>query len=127
MATKFDFVDCGDGNLNSLEQGATFNHKITWNKTLLGVVTPVDLTGYSAKMQVRADVGLVPIILELSTANGRIVLGGVNGSITMIASALVTSALTPGLFKYDLELIAPDGTVTRLIEGFFEIKGQVTV
>lgn len=77
-------------------------------------------------MQVRSTVEASEVLLELTTVNNRIVLGGAAGTIELIVAANVTTALTPGLYVYDLELVSGGGEVTRLIEGNFNVKAEVT-
>jgi hypothetical protein len=107
-----------------IEQGATFRRVITW-KDSAGV--PINLTGYTAKMQVRERVGSSTVVLECSTANTRITLGGSAGTITIVAQDEVTVLLTAmPKAVYDLELTSPGGEVTRLLRGSVEIIGEVT-
>jgi hypothetical protein len=108
---------------NAIQQGATFTRSFVW-KSASG--TPVDLTGYSAQMQVRKSVTSPDVIVELSTANSRIVLGGALGTIVLTLTALQTSAITAKAGVYDLELSASDGVVTRFLAGEVEISREVT-
>jgi hypothetical protein len=105
------------------DQGATLQRSITWSDSAR---TPYNLTGYTARMQVRSDVTSSTIILELTTANGRITLGSTDWNVNLLVAANVTAALTPGLYVYDLELVSGGGVVTRLIEGNFKVKAEVT-
>jgi hypothetical protein len=116
-------MSAGIHNL-TIEQGATFRRVITW-KNSSG--TAINLTGFSARMQVRERIDDADVILELTTANGRITLGGVLGTITMVAQDEVTTTL-PEIRKgvYDLELESAGGEVTRLLRGSVEIIRQVT-
>jgi hypothetical protein len=104
------------------DQGATFSRVITW-KSSTG--TPVDLTGYTAKMQVRVSYTSASAVLTLSTAAGSIVLGGALGTITITGQA---SAMTMdgNNYVYDLELTSGGGAVTRLIMGNFTVRAEVT-
>jgi hypothetical protein len=77
-------------------------------------------------MQVRSTAASSTIVLELTTANSRITLGGTAGTVDLLVAANVTAALTPGLYVYDLELVSGGGEVTRLIEGNFNVKAEVT-
>lgn len=88
----------------------------------------VNLTGYNAKMQVRADyVSTSPVLLELSTTNGRITLGGALGTIKLAVSQAVTEALTAGSYVYDLELASGASTgKIRLLEGPIVFTPEVT-
>jgi hypothetical protein len=106
-----------------IEQGATFRLNLVWKDS---VGTPVNLTGYSARMQVRRSLNTPTPLLDLTTANGAITLGGINGTIAVIASATLTDDLTARFAVYDLELQSADGTVTRLIEGKATISPEVT-
>lgn len=111
-----------------IEQGATWARTITWYSDDAGT-TPVDLTGYTARMQVKTypTAGQTAIV-ELTTENGRIALGGAAGTIILTLTGAQTDALMEtAAMVYDLELEAAGGTVTRLLEGTFEISEQVTV
>lgn len=127
-AKKFDFKKDGDCS-TPCEVGADFSFSIIRQLETApgsGIFNPVDLTGWSAKMQVRQDVGQA-VVIELSTANSRIALNSPLGNIQLHILAADTAMLTPGLYKYDLELTDETGFVYRLIEGFFQIVGAITV
>lgn len=104
-------------------QGATLQRTITWTDPAR---KPINLTGYTARMHVRPAADSSTVILELTTSNGRISLGGVAGTVSLNAAANVTANLTPGLYVYDLEVVSGGGEVTRLIEGNFNVKAEVT-
>lgn len=103
-------------------QGSTFTLAPRWK--IDG--NYVNLTGYSAEMKVKNSPSSVSTIIELSTANGRITMGTTDGKITLNLTAAETTALTPGQYVYDLELTAPNTTVTRLLEGGFIVYDGVT-
>jgi hypothetical protein len=109
----------------TIEQGATFSLVITYKDN----DTPIDLSGYTARMQVRATAESATVLIELTTANGRIVLGpwsgGAAGTITLTIAAADTAALTAGRALYDLELIS-GSVVTRLIQGVCTISRNIT-
>lgn len=105
------------------DQGATFKRTITWTNQ---AKVPFNLTNFTARMQVRSTAESSNVELELTTANSRIVLGGAAGTIQLTVPAVTTAALTPGLYVYDLELVSGGGEVTRLIEGNFNVKAEVT-
>lgn len=106
-----------------LYQGATFTRTITW-KDEGGAL--VDLTGFAARLHMRETIDSAAAFLTLTTENGGITLGGVAGSITLLASATDTSAITVTQGVYDLELVAGNGTVTRLLEGLVAVVREVT-
>lgn len=104
----------------TIEQGTTFEKSLTWrdkNKR------PVPLTGYTARMQIRPSVTSAEVILELSTENGRIVLG-TGGVIKLVLTPAMTGSLKSGV--YDLELTDPLGRVIRLVEGKVTVSPEVT-
>ena len=105
-----------------VEQGATFSQVITYKEA--GVA--VNLTGYTARMQVRSTLESATTVVELTTANGRIALGGAAGTITLTIAAADTAALTAGRGVYDLELVSGSGIVTRLLQGVATISRNVT-
>lgn len=106
-----------------IEQGATLLKPIVWKDS---TGSPVNLTGYTAKMQVRQSVSSSDVLLEMSTVNGRISITPLTGTITLIFSATLTAAITWSRGKYDLELTSNDGTVTRLIEGQISVSKEIT-
>lgn len=106
-----------------LEQGATSRKIIVWtdsNGTLR------DLTGYSARMQIRQYVGSDVVLFELSTTNGKIVISPVDGEIALYFSAIDTEKMTWRRGKYDLELVSVSGEVTRLLQGKITISPEIT-
>lgn len=106
-----------------IEQGTTLLKPIVW-KDSAGV--PVNLTGYTARMQVRQSTSAADVLLELSTTNSRISITPLTGTVTLIFTPEVTSAITWRRGKYDLELTSADGTVTRLIEGEITVSKEIT-
>jgi len=105
-------------------RGATFAEQIAW-KDENG--TAIDLTGFTARMHMRETVDAATPFLTLTTENGGIALGGVAGTVDMLATATITSAIVATAGVYDLELVASDGvTVTRLLEGLVVISPEVT-
>lgn len=108
----------------AIEQGATFTKVITWKTGAFAV--PVNLTGCSARMHIRAELeDLIPLLV-LTTANGRIALGGVAGTITITLSATETAALAWTTGVYDLEVEFPGGLVVRRLAGAVTVSPEVT-
>lgn len=107
----------------TIEQGADFDLLMTW-KDAAG--TPIDLTGFSARMQCRASLADATLLLDLTTANGHIVLGGTAGTIRLLLTAAETAALTWTRGIYDLELVSSAGIVTRLLSGSIVVSPEVT-
>ena len=104
------------------EQGATFDLQLTWKGSDGSLV---NVTGYTARMQVKKSRTDTTNVVSLTTENSRIVLGGAAGTIDLTIDATTTAALDVGQFVYDLELIN-GSTVYRVIEGAFTVSGEVT-
>ena len=103
-------------------RGATFSEQIEW-KDESG--TPVNLTGFIARMHMRETLEADDPFLTLTTENGGITLGGVAGTIQLLASATQTTAITATSGVYDVELVS-GANVTRLLEGLVIISPEVT-
>jgi len=113
-------VNPGRYNIN-VYKGTTFTLAPVWKIDNL----PVDITGYTADMQVRYATDTA-IIVELSTANGRAVISGALGKVTLTLTASQTAALAANNYIYDLNLTAPDSTVTKILTGAFVVAESVT-
>lgn len=122
MSGIYDFTN-SEGHRNACEQGATFSRVINYKDSNNRIV---NLTGYTASMQVRTAYLASSAYLTLDTTNGGIVITGATGKITLYASASTTQAITSGQYVYDLELSNGSGAITRLLEGAFEISPEVT-
>lgn len=110
-------------NLPPIEKGATYEHVLWW-KDKLG--NAIDLTGATAKLQVRTDISDASYVLEMSTENNRIVLGTTDGKITLSVTDEDTTLLDGEGGVYDLEIYHANGKTTRLIEGKLVFKPEVT-
>lgn len=86
--------------------------------------TPVNLTNYTAAMQVREAPSSGSAVISLTNGSG-ITLGGTAGSIAINVSATAMGAVAPGFYQYDLQLDSA-GEVTRLLQGSFEVVAEVT-
>jgi hypothetical protein len=90
-----------------------------------------DLTGYTARMQVRKYIDSATKIAELTTENlssFRIILGNptpTDGTITLFIRAEDTRAITTSGF-YDIEIISPSNEVDRILQGEFVLSPEVT-
>lgn len=103
-------------------QGSTLDQQLTYSIDDIDV----NLTGYSARMQVREKHTSATASVNLTNTNGGIVLGGALGTINIVVSAAQSSELVAKEYVYDLELVSSSGTVTRLIEGKFIVTPEVT-
>jgi hypothetical protein len=102
-------------------QGSTFSKQLTYTID----DSPVDLTTYSARMQVRAKHSSPSALVSLNTENSGISLGGEEGTISILINASVTEKFTPKTYVYDIELIS-SSEVYRILEGQFIVTPEVT-
>ena len=131
-AGKYSFV---------IEQGATTNFEIVYKDSNN---IPVDLTGYTGRMQIASDYSSVPnrtVYLTLSSSlnpdGTGLNFSGSNGStpptsgsIGIYIAACTSSLLTFTTAKYDLEIYSGSGAcplTVRLLEGQISLSNQVTV
>jgi hypothetical protein len=102
-------------------QGSTFRRTLTY--TLDNI--PIDLSGYSSRLQVRQAYYSDDPIVSLVSGSG-ITIGGSAGTIDLFISASTTSNFPTGTHVYDLEIVSPSNIVDRLIEGTFNVTPEVT-
>tara|TARA_R100001443_G_scaffold454_1_gene1817 strand:+ start:2286 stop:2696 length:411 start_codon:yes stop_codon:yes gene_type:complete len=131
-AGKYDFT---------IEQGATVDFAIQYKDS---GSTPIDLTGYQARMQFRPTFASDVIYLTLSSSLGPCGTGlnfsgsggldadlpPTSGSIGIYLTAVSSSQLTFDAALYDLEIATGSGdcaTVTRLLEGVVKLSKNITL
>jgi hypothetical protein len=106
------------------DRGATFQGTITWKDSARSAY---NITGYTARMQVRAETDSEDVVLELTTENGRLNVYGTQGRVDLTVPASVMTSIPADKYVYDLEVIAPvSGIVTRLTQGNFVVRPEVT-
>jgi hypothetical protein len=106
----------------TIEQGARFDKVLYYKPNNVAA----DLTGYTARMQVRQTVASNAVLLELTTENGRITITADEGKLTLFVASADTAALTFTDAVYDLELVDGDGEVIRLCRGAVHLEKEVT-
>lgn len=104
----------------TIRQGSTFTHvfEITDANGI------VDLTGASARMQIRTSINSPEFLIELTTANGRVVLTHALGLVSLVINSDDTAALESSGY-YDLEIVLPDAPDPDLVYRVRE--GRVTL
>ena len=102
----------------TLEQGSTFDREITVQENSQAL----NLTGYSARMQMRSthDSSTIALTFTASVSNAA------QGKIQLSASATNTAAVEEGMYVYDLEIESGSSGVTRLLEGQVTVTPEVT-
>lgn len=86
---------------------------------------PVDLTGYTARMQLRSKVTSTDVILELNTSTLGITIDTVNKIIVLTIPASTTAGLTFKTAVYSLEMVN-GSTVVPLIYGNITLESEIT-
>lgn len=116
----------------SIEQGATWQHTVT----ITDDGAPLNLTGYTARMEIRRNVGSTDAaLLDLPGDDGTISMALTTGVITILIPAATTSGLTPPnpnilgfqqLGVFSLEITSGAGFVERVLEGQVMVSAEVT-
>jgi hypothetical protein len=114
-------------------QGSTFGLTVTVQDSS-GAVQ--NLANYSARMQIRQNYDSGSVTESLSTANGEIVITAAEGNVALELAASRTANIFVDLtstsrppkttYVYDVELIAANNTVSKLLWGDFTVYGEVT-
>ena len=107
----------------TIDQGAQYTTQIIWADSS---GNPINLTGYSAAMQLRLQAASPnPSALNLTSSNGGITITPLAGEMDILMTSTQTGDLSPGFYVYDLE-IALGSVVTRIIQGQITVSAQVT-
>jgi hypothetical protein len=109
-------------NIN-IDQGATYTLAISYKDSNNAAI---NLTNYTAAMQLRATYSSVDAVLSLSSPSNGIVITGATGLISITITDTQTAALSANSFVYDLEITSPSNVKTRLIQGSATISPEVT-
>lgn len=105
-----------------IDQGADWFFNVTYEQP---AGTPVNITSYTAALQVRSLPESTTAVLSLTTGSG-ITITGASGLVAVHATAAQTGAIIAGDYYYDLEITSPQGIVTRLVQGQALVNPQVT-
>lgn len=109
----------------TIEQGTTFIKDFYWSISS----TPVNVTGYTARMMVRTTVPAVdPPLASWNTTNGRMTVGTTDGRFSIFLRDFDTAAISWTTGVYDIELVSPTTTpiVTRILKGTITVDPEVT-
>ena len=106
----------------TIDQGADWYLDVTYDNPN---GTPVNLTSYTAALQLRSLPESATAVLSLATGSG-ITITGATGLIAITATATQTRAIDEGTYYYDLEITSPAGVVTRLVQGQAVVTPEVT-
>jgi hypothetical protein len=88
---------------------------------------PVDITGSTAKMQVRDTKGGSKLAFSLTSPSGGITIDGPNGKLTIKITPTQTNKLFYPKSSYDIMLTDSNLNKTKLLEGFITLSRSVTI
>lgn len=108
-----------------VDQNATFIFEVQY--TLEDEVTPIDITGASAKMQVRDTQGGSKLAFTLTSPTGGITIDGPSGTLTVKMTPTQTNKLFYPKSSYDIMIIDSNGNKIKLLEGFMTLSRSVTI
>lgn len=98
----------------TIEQGEDFLFAFSYTDA---VSRPIDMTGATASMMIRADLDTLPVA-TLTTANGKITWDSVTGIFSLTLSAEETLRITlKDRGVYDLFIHPVGGAIEKLIAG----------
>lgn len=102
-----------------VKQGANFYRGLTITD-LNG--NPVDITGFTFKGEIRTQPGGLLIGSFVFTP-----ISAINGRISMTLSNIVTAAMIPGDYFYDVKMTQVDSTIFRILSDECIVSAEVTV
>jgi hypothetical protein len=108
-----------------VDQNATFTFQVQYTEE--DKVTPIDLTGATAKMQVRDTKGGTKLAVTLTSPAGGITINGPTGTLDIKMTPTQTNKLFYPKSSYDVMVIDSNGNKIKLLEGFLTLNRSVTI
>lgn len=89
---------------------------------------PINLTGFSARMQIRRTAGACEVIDSLSSSGDdpRITIEAKRGRMSLSFPHAITEKYPVAALVYDIEIESRTGEVTRLLQGTITVSAEVT-
>jgi hypothetical protein len=108
-----------------IDQGADWYLTVTYENPNS---TPINITGYTAALQLRSQPSDTVAVLTLNTQNGGIAITGATGTVDCHATNVQTGAIDEGSYFYDLEIYSNTNpsVITRLVQGQAVVSAEVT-
>jgi hypothetical protein len=107
-----------------VDQNATFSFIVEYKDENDDAI---DLTGASAKMQVRDTKGGNKLAVTLTSPSGGITIDGPNGKLTVRMTPTQTSKIFYPKSSYDVMVVDSNGNKIKLLEGFMTLNRSVTI
>lgn len=117
------FTERGDDLDMTLFQGKTVSFEYVWADE---DSIPIDVTGWTSRMQLRSSYESVSPVVEFTVANSRVTVGTTDGKFTFVLSASDSAALPTGSGVYDVEVTDSAGKVMQAFSGKYTIQREVT-
>lgn len=111
MATTFDI---------HVDQGSDVRVPIAF----IDDFSELDLTGFSARMELRPSASSKKVVDRLTTEDSRISIE--KETLTLFWPHEITESLSAGRYVYDLELVSAGGEVSRVLSGRVQVCKEVT-
>lgn len=125
--SDFEQVTVGDANTVTLNRINSADFNAYTSGGYLQFYTPVDLTGYEARMKIKDRVGGTELASFTSDPpDNRITVDNAAKTITVELSAVDAAALAFTKGVYDLEMVSPGGVVTTIFSGSISVVKEVT-
>ena len=107
-----------------VDQNATFSFVVEYKDDNGNAI---DLTGASAKMQVRDVKGGTKLAVTLTSPSGGIVINGTLGKLTVTLTPTQTNKLFYPKSVYDIMVVDTNANKIKLLEGFMTLNRSVTI
>jgi hypothetical protein len=110
----------------TIDKGSTFSLTVTYKDAS---DTVVNLTGWTARMQIRETPASASTLLTSTGGSPTITITNTNfatGVILITISATNTATLTVPVAYYDIEVESAAGVVRRIMQGRLSISPEVT-
>jgi hypothetical protein len=107
-----------------VDQNATFSFIVEY-KDNNGL--PINLTGATAKMQVRDTKGGDKLAFSLTSPSGGIIIDPLNGKLTIKITPTQTNKLFYPKSSYDIMITDSNANKIKLLEGFMTLSRSVTI
>ena len=107
-----------------VDQNATFSFVVEYKDDNGNAI---DLTGASAKMQVRDVKGGTKLAVTLTSPSGGIVINGPLGKVTVTLTPTQTNKLFYPKSVYDIMVVDSNVNKIKLLEGFLTLNRSVTI
>lgn len=108
-----------------VDQNATFTFQVQYVED--DEVTPINLTGSTAKMQVRDTAGGNKLAFTLTSPASGITIDGPNGLLTIKMTPTQTNKMFYPKSAYDIMVVDTNGNKIKILEGFMTLSRSVTI